>query len=148
MRYLKTYQLFESSINESSIDDIRTYIKDILLSLEDDGIQNDVIIMRFDEPLVIKVSLLSIDLYDPQSKIHKPFKITDNVIYTLKHIDVYLQSEGLKLSSISFRAKDRNGELSNDGANTWEEFGEYLTRWGYNDFEDLIIRYKINYKKE
>ena len=97
--------------------------------------------------MLVTVSLLSIDLYDLTNQNNKPFNITDNVIDTLRHLDSYLQSEGLKLSSISFRAKDRdsdiqNGGLQNDGAKTWREFGEYLTRWGYNQFESLVIRYK------
>ena len=152
MKYLKRF-------NESSTEDIRLNIKDILLSLEDNGIYNDIMISLYDvlkqdhKSMQIAVSLLSIDLYDDQiaqnyqSKIHKPFDITDDVLSTLRHLDSYLQSEGLQLSSISFRAKDRdsdmqNGGLQNDGAKTWEEFGEYLTRWGYHQFESLVIRYK------
>ena len=146
MKYLKRF-------NESYTDDIRSNIKDILLPLEDNGIYNDIMISLYDvlkqdhKSMQIAVSLLSIDLYDQQSKIHKPFNVTNDVLSTLRHLDSYLQSEGLQLSSISFRAKDRdsdmqNGGLQNDGAKTWEEFGEYLTRWGYHQFESLIIRYK------
>lgn len=141
MKYLKRF-------NESSTGDIRLDIKDILLSLEDDSIYNDIMITgRTGTSMLVTVSLLSIDLYDLTNQNNKPFNITDNVIDTLRHLDSYLQSEGLKLSSISFRAKDRdsdiqNGGLQNDGAKTWGEFGEYLTRWGYNQFESLVIRYK------
>lgn len=141
MKYLKRF-------NESNTEDIRSDIKDILLPLEDNGIHNDIMITGMtDTSMLVTVSLLSIDLYDLQSKIHKPFNITDDVLSTLRHLDSYLQSEGLQLSSISFRAKDRdsdmqNGGLQNDGAKTWKEFGEYLTRWGYHQFESLVIRYK------
>ena len=147
MKYLKRF-------NESSTEDIRLNIKDILLSLEDNDIHNDIMITGMTgTSMLVTVSLLSIDLYDDQiaqnyqSKIHKPFDITDDVLSTLRHLDSYLQSEGLQLSSISFRAKDRdsdmqNGGLQNDGAKTWKEFGEYLTRWGYHQFESLVIRYK------
>ena len=141
MKYLKRF-------NESSTEDIRLNIKDILLSLEDNDIHNDIMITGMTgTSMLVTVSLLSIDLYDQQSKFHKPFNITDDVLSTLKHLDSYLQSEGLQLSSISFRAKDRdsdmqNGGLQNDGAKTWKEFGEYLTRWGYHQFESLVIRYK------
>ena len=141
MKYLKRF-------NESSTEDIRSDIKDILLPLEDNGIHNDIMITGMTgTSMLVTVSLLSIDLYDLTNQNNKPFNITDNVIDTLRHLDSYLQSEGLQLSSISFRAKDRdsdmqNGGLQNDGAKTWKEFGEYLTRWGYHQFESLVIRYK------
>lgn len=140
MKYLKSFM-------ESVSGDIASDIKEILLDLQDGGIHSEVMIVGS----ILSVSLLSIDLHDNDS-LNKPFSIGEDVIASISHLVSYVQSEDFRLTTVTFRAKDRDDELHNDGLNFGqgdliENLWEYIKRLGYHEFESLVLRFTCSGQK-
>jgi hypothetical protein len=100
MKYLKTYQLFESSEN----DEVEQYLKDIFLELEDEGFDVD-IEGRSDEPSDYERWLRTYDTeehtgYEVKIKRNKTFLLEDvyELILTCKS---YLKETGFFITEIA-----------------------------------------------
>ena len=143
MKYLKRF-------NESIDSDIISNIKDILVDLQDKGI--DVEILK--QPISGRDGL-NILISDPNNLNHighafrvgdKPlrhsFDICSDTWDSLYRLYDYLVSEGYVLRDISFRARDSKSGSNSDGANSLDEFKRIVEVFGYHSFAYIILKYR------
>ena len=76
MKYLKTYTFFENKLNESRIDEMEDYIKEILIELEDQGLQVEIDRTRKD----LESSVKGYEQVFLEVRIMRPFGSADRVI--------------------------------------------------------------------
>lgn len=146
MKYLKLFENFNP-------DEIRSNIKDILLDIEDKGIYTNVYLDIWRKTSMLNkatISISNIDLENTNSNSMNPFTIDNDFFTTLEHLNSYLDSEDYRLSIISFRAKDHDGLIQNDGCDDLDELKRLIEVWNYDSFESITLKYKskIKYKSK
>ena len=138
MKYLKLFENFNT-------DEIRSNIKDILLDIEDKGIYTNVYLDIWKKAIMLNeatILISNIDLENISSSSMNPFTIDNDFFTTLEHLNSYLDSEDYRLSTISFRAKDQDGLIQNDGCDDLDELKRLIEVWSYDSFESIKLKYK------
>ena len=138
MKYLKLFENFNT-------DEIRYNIKDILLDIEDKGIYTNVYLDIWKKATMLNESTIlisNIDLENISSSSMNPFTIDNDFFTTLEHLNSYLDSEDYRLSTISFREKDRYGLILNEGCDDLDELKRLIEVWNYDSFESIKLKYK------
>lgn len=110
MKHIKTYQLFESSS-----DDIKQYLKDIFLDLQDKGIEFVVSYTTYWGELDIYKVIIGdrntnrnlIYSIEPNTKLFYLSDIYDNIQMSKS----YMTDEGFSLDDIRIQSPDEHGEL-------------------------------------
>jgi hypothetical protein len=134
MKYLKRY-------NESLDSDIKSYVKDILLELEDKGIYTKINLSEIESSNILLYSQEGIQSYTLSGK---TFELEQDVLSCLYHLTDYLTEEGYKISYITFsclQSKEEGIEFS-DSADNIEDLIRIVNIFSYSKFKYINLKYR------
>jgi hypothetical protein len=123
MKHLKSYKLFESSS-----EDIKQYLKDIFLELQDKGIEFVVSYTTYWGELDIYKVIIGdrntnrnlIYSIEPDTKLFYLSDIYDNIQMSKS----YMTDEGFSLDNVRIQSPDEDGELRVYGLSAFNEYGQ------------------------
>jgi hypothetical protein len=133
MKYLKRY-------NESLDSDIKSYVKDILLELEDKGIYTKINLSEIESSNILLYSQEGIQSYLSG----KTFELEQDVLSCLYHLTDYLTEEGYKISYITFSCLQSNEEgiEFSDSADNIEDLKRIVNIFSYSKFKYINLKYR------
>jgi hypothetical protein len=131
--------------NESLDNDIKSYLKNVFLELEDLDIK-PYIEDSVHNKLTIFISKLDILNQVWAHHVEEPFDLSQDVIDCFHHFTDYLEENNYRLNYLGFKCKDSDGVTQIDTADNLDDLKRLISVFGYNDFINIKFIYRRSWK--
>jgi hypothetical protein len=143
--------------NESLDPDIKSYLGDILLELEDKGLYTYI-----EDSVHNRVTILisNISMHEISGRVvssftsegKSTFELGEDVLSCLYHLTDYLKEEGYKISYINLSCNKSNGvnnmgQTISDSADDLDDLRRIVGLFNYGKFKSITLKYTYSYKR-